>query len=111
MWTFVIEIFSRVPSLGGTMLPLGRFSLQDYLSGKIVMLSPNQCLIFKMCLKALSVWAARGLLKVSQYFPLFISYIHLLLITSLPIDSCSLYSALKIKSAKSLCQISLMREP
>lgn len=38
------------------MLVLGIFSFHDYLSGKIVMLSPSHCLNFKMFLKALLIW-------------------------------------------------------
>lgn len=63
------------------MLSLGLFSLQDYLSDKIVMPSPSQCLSFKMFLKAFLVWGVRESLKISQYVLLFVLYRLLLIIT------------------------------
>lgn len=98
MWPLVTEIPSRVPSLlRSSVLSLSIFSPHNYLSGTIVMVFPSQCLDFKMFLKARLIWGARELLKVSQYVPLFILFIHLF-VMSILMDCCSL-SALEMKSA------------
>lgn len=64
--------------LGSTMQS---FSLEDYLSGKIVMSSPSKCLGFKVLLKAFLIWGAGDSSEVSWYVLLFISYRLLLIIT------------------------------
>ena len=79
---FVSGILPRAPPLLRRLyVVLDHFSLQDYLSGKIVMSPPSKCLGLMVLLKAFLVWGTRDSSEVSLYVLLFILYRLLLIIT------------------------------